>query len=1438
MSKIFGLDLGTNSIGWALRNPDLTENQIEKFGVLTFNKGVGLGKTGEYSYAAERTKKRSTRRLYQARKYRLWATLEHLITEGYCPLSIDDLNKWRHYNKEEARKNNNAGRVYPIWNLAFDSWIKLDFNNDGKPDYTSPYQLRKELAETKLDFTQEVNRFKLGRALYHIAQRRGFKSSRKGADDVKEQEVNVVDENETTLQKSEKKKTNKLKELFPEYDSSVPVGVFLANKENQGIRVRLDITQYLVRENYKDEIKYIFQFQELGLEHSLYISMCVVFKTIRNGKVKNYIGGTIFYKRPLRSQKGQIGKCTLEPNKYRVPISHPSFEMFRAWSFLNNIKYKQENGQFEKLTLEIKQKIYTDLFVGRLKAYFSFSDIEKLVNKTTEKKWIFNYKSKTTVTACPVSARLKYIFGDDYLNVKIEKNKAPKSDKSFYDIEDIWHVLFSYEDQEFVAEFAEGKLKLDAEKTKQFVIAWNACPVGYGMLSLNAINKINVFLQKGLIYTEAVLLANIPEIIGKELWQQNEQLLLDSIGGVITENRDQKTILNIVNSLISKHKNIEVTERQGYRNKDYQLADSDFQDIQATIEEQFGANKWKGFSEEEKKLILDTVKDCYQAYYSKQGIVRDIGREDRLVEVKSNGKNYYKTDTGYYRLPKLIDTLKEFLQDNFEHLDEKKLSKIYHPSEINIYPPAKEIDGVLKLGSPKTGSFKNPMAMRTLHELRKLMNYMIETNQIDNETRVVVEVARDLNDANKRWAIETWQREREKENEAIASKIQEFRKNNNVVSDEDIDKARLLLEQQIDINQDNEAFELKVTSRDIYKKVKERNKANDDLIKKYRLWLEQGMQCLYTGKIISLQNLFDENIIDFEHTVPRSKSFDNSLVNLTVSFADYNRGIKENRIPTQLENYDKEAGGYTAIAPRLEAWKDKVERIKQQIDFWKTKSKKAADKTGKDDAIRQRHLWQMELEYWKNKLDRFTITEITSGFKNSQKVDTQLISKYAFHYLKTYFDKVDVQKGSITAEFRKIYQLQVADEKKDRSKHSHHAKDAAVLTLIPVAAKRDEILEKYYEAKEKNPKATYTEEPYKGFKREFVFGIDDSVLINNITNNQELTPAKRKVRKRGKEVFIEKADGTKVQKWATGDNIRGQLHQETFYGAIKPAKRGEKGNIEKDENGKFIQEDNVKYVLRVPFNADFTSVDKIVDEGLKKQIQEHIKRVGNFKKAFEEGIYLLDRNGKPHGNKIRHIRVWASVSDPLAIKKQTNLSDKEYKQHYWAANGENFAYGLYENEQKQRGFKLISLFNVTELKRTSNVLKEMFEREITTQRPKAKVQLKYVLTSGLKVLFYKENLDELQDLANDIKQISNLLYVIDGFEKDGRIRFSHNLDSRQIEDLKKLEGAFGKGYWQGFSQVNFDKPSPKLKLSKDSLNMLVEGFDFKIKIDGTIEWLN
>ena len=172
---------------------------------------------------------------------------------------------------------------------------------------------------------------------------------------------------------------------------------------------------------------------------------------------------------------------------------------------------------------------------------------------------------------------------------------------------------------------------------------------------------------------------------------------------------------------------------------------------------------------------------------------------------------------------------------------------------------------------------------------------------------------------------------------------------------------------------------------------------------------------------------------------------------MTVCDAYYNRHIKKNKIPTELPGYKEE------IEPRLQPWRNKIEQLRNNVEFWKQKSKQAQTKDLKDKAIRQKHLWQMELDYWQDKLSRFTMTEVTDGFKHSQLNDTRLITKYAYHYLKSVFSKVEVQKGLVTANFRKILGVQSVDEKKSRDKHSHHAIDATILSLIPVAAKRDRI---------------------------------------------------------------------------------------------------------------------------------------------------------------------------------------------------------------------------------------------------------------------------------------------------------------------------------------------------------------------------------------------
>ncbi|MDR1973316.1 MAG: hypothetical protein LBQ31_01425 [Bacteroidales bacterium] len=1475
MAKTFGLDLGTASIGYTCRSTD-NENgiigQLNKFGSVIFQKGVGNSKTGEFSYAAERTKHRSSRRLYQARKYRIWQTLQVLIEYGFCPLSVEDLDKWRKYDKEKELK-----RQYPTDAKGFEQWVRLDFDGDGKADYSSPYQLRAELATTQLDFSSEINRFKLGRALYHIAQRRGFKSSK--GETLKEQEETTkeilddsVELDIASLKKSEEKKSKDLVTYMQERDLKT-VGCSFAQLEKEGVRVRASIYQ-AVRSQYKEEIKYIFEFQN-GLDTN-----SEFFSRIYSDRKD----GSIFYKRPLCSQKGSVGTCTLEPTKPRCPISHPEFEKFRAFAFINNVQYrKTTDGEWQNLTAEQKIRLYKDKFL-LTKSNFKFEEIRKWLEEKvgmslsrTQKKndSTINYSDKTNVSGCPVSGRLKNLLGNDWENFVYEtsekrKNKNGNEHSISFSAEDIWHVCFSFDDEEAIYEFAKSKLNFDDKKAKLLVKLWIAIPQGYGMLSLKAVKNINKFLvpnienilYQGFIYTEAALLAKIPEILGEKLWQENEKDILKSISDLINKNREEKRILNIANNLISVYKSLEYNEQFAYKNVEYLLDDSDKAEVEKYTIEAIGEKTWEREIQENKEIILKEVAEKYQQFFATS-----------------------KRD--YFRLPKLGDTLKLYLADKFTTLHYKnhfinpdtnlhcqcdackKLSKLYHPSMIEFYKPAEinEDTGLRLLESPIIGAFKNPMAMRTLHELRKLVNYFIEEGVIDEETRVVVETARDLNDANMRWAIEAYQREREAENKQFGRVIQEIRNNDKEVVDDDIDKIRLCIE-QVEDEQDKEIFELKKIMRHPYKKKNERNNAQKKLLNKYRLWLEQGMKCIYTGKLINISNLFDDNSTDFEHTIPRSQSFDNSLANQTICDAYYNRHIKKNRIPTQLPNYNKSAvingTEYSAIEPRLDAWKEKVSRLEENVEFWKLKSKKAQDKDTKDNSIRQKHLWQMELDYWQDKLSRFTMTEVTSGFKHSQLNDTRLITKYAYHYLKSVFSKVEVQKGSVTADFRKMLGVQSVYEKKNRDKHSHHAIDAAILSLIPVAAKRDKMLELFYEIQEERKLNRSTENLEQKLQNEIkncqigdisdlVKYIEDNILISHVSKDQTLTPAKRKERKRGKVIWLkdEKGEICKDEKgneipkhWIQGDCIRGQLHKESFYGAITQAQVQEKkdanGKVVKDKNGRtiltFMRDDKGKilirdekfYVIRRELKYKKNDKDKgfknleelrdcIVDKNLfeiiRKQCQEKA-----FKDACEAGFYMIDKN-ENKVNKIRHIRCFTSVKNPLSIKKQTYLSDKEYKQNYYAEVGDLYVMCCYYNSDKTKTqYEIIKLFDVSEnrkynLEDIANVIEVKNEKFFLGAK----------LQAGKQVLLYEKNIDELKEMSNDL--LSDRLYVILGFENSSTIKLKKHINAQPDKDLGKGENI-----------KDFNSLPQKIRCSVNTLSFLLEGKDFEMKLDGTIEF--
>ena len=1385
--KVLGLDLGTNSIGSAVRNLDLSDDlqwQLEFFSSDIFRSSVNKESNGrEYSLAAQRSAHRRSRGLNEVRRRRLWATLNLLIKHGFCPMSSESLMRWCTYDKRKG-----LFREYPIDDKDFNAWILLDFNGDGRPNYSSPYQLRRELVTRQFDFEQPIERYKLGRALYHIAQHRGFKSSK--GETLSQQETNSkpsstdeIPDVAGAMKASEEKLSKGLSTYMKEHNL-LTVGAAFAQLEDEGVRVRNNNDYRAIRSQFQHEIETIFKFQQgLSVESELYERLISEKKNV----------GTIFYKRPLRSQRGNVGKCTLERSKPRCAIGHPLFEKFRAWTLINNIKVRMSVDTLdEQLPMKLRLDLYNECFLAFVRTEFKFEDIRKYLEKRLGIHFSYNdktinYKDSTSVAGCPITARFRKMLGEEWESFRVEGQKErqahSKNNISFhrvsYSIEDIWHFCYDAEEPEAVLAFAQETLRLERKKAEELVRIWSAMPQGYAMLSQKAIRNINKILMLGLKYSDAVILAKVPELVDVS----DEELLSIAKDYYLVEaqvNYD-KRINSIVNGLIAKYKSVSEEYRFADHNYEYLLDESDEKDIIRQIESSLGAKRWSLMDADEQTDILQKVRDRYQDFFR--------SHERKFVES-----------------PKLGESFENYLTKKFPMVEREQWKKLYHPSQITIYRPVSvgKDRSVLRLGNPDIGAIKNPTVLRVLNTLRRRVNQLLDDGVISpDETRVVVETARELNDANRKWALDTYNRIRHDENEKIKKILEEFYPKRDGISTDDIDKARYVIDQrEVDYFTESKTY-------------------NKD-IKKYKFWLEQGGQCMYTGRTINLSNLFDPNAFDIEHTIPESLSFDSSDMNLTLCDAHYNRFIKKNHIPTDMPNYDKaitiDGKEYPAITSQLQRWVERVERLNRNVEYWKGQARRAQNKDRKDQCMREMHLWKMELEYWKKKLERFTVTEVTDGFKNSQLVDTRVITRHAVLYLKSIFPHVDVQRGDVTAKFRKILGIQSVDEKKDRSLHSHHAIDATTLTIIPVSAKRDRMLELFAKIEEINKMLFFSgSEDRTGLKQELeglknklqmevkvcrighnvseigTF-INDNIIVNHHIKNQALTPVRRRLRKKG---YI--VGGVDNPRWQTGDALRGEIHKASYYGAITQFVKDEEGKVLMKEGRPQINP-TIKFVIRRELkykksatDSGFASWDDlgkaIVDKELFALMKEQFSEETSFKDACEQGIYMIKKgkNGMPDKKlyRIRHIRCNTVQKNALKIKEQTYKSEKEYKRYFYAAVGDLYAMCCYTNG-KIREFRIYSLYDVS-CHRKSDI--EDIPEFITDKKGN-RLMLDYKLHTGDMILLYKNSPEELYDLDN--VNLSKLLYKINGFENDGlRIRMVNHLIVKEamgesIKDYAKL----------------------------------------------------
>lgn len=1403
MNTTLGLDLGTNSIGWAIRDTSQKENQIIKKGVLTFDKGVGEEKGIEFPKVKKRTESRGKRRNYQAEKYRKWELLEFLIKKKMCPLTIPELDQWRKYTKGQPRQ-------YPK-SKEFIEWLRFDFNGDGKPDFhlfskdkhESYYIFRTKAVsnDEKIKAVFAKNPEILGRVFYQLVQRRGFK----GRDE---------EEAKTMLEGSKKTGTpgrNEIEDFIDEH-RSLGAALYHFQKET-GKRIR---ERYNLRNDYENELKLICEAQEL------------------DEKFFNKLQKSIIWQRPLRTQKGLIGICTYENNKKRAPVSHPLYEEYRTWVFINNLKIKQPQGW--ELEDYLQQKIYP-LFYKASNDFKLSSVISQVKKDGAKMESQFKERPNTKVLSAKLLNSFQEFLGvnwkDDFNWNSINDRESQPSKKSHnnYSFEDIWHVLFTFDSQEKLEEFGKSKLNLNEEDALK--LSKIKLQQGYATLSLSAIKKIIPYLRQGIIYSKAVYFANIHKVLGKEeITEESINYFESEIDRIIQGTDTEKRLINVVNSLIQdesiKHDSYTIEDERELDASEKRLVAEKLIDI-------IGNKTWDELDEEERVYATNYVSEKFREFLKNRKI-------------------------GFLQQPRLHDRIFDWLQETYDvPLENKK--HLWHPSEQEKYPNAEEHHEItlngntiyiqdsqllnflhknpsaeqeaisLKLlGNPEPISkgFKNPMALKTLYNLKHLLNYLLQINQIDEDTRIVVEIARELNDANKRRAIEKWQGERERENNAYRETIEEINKECNTNFD----------------------------TQDI------------TLIQKIRLWEEQNRICIYTGNPIAMCDLLDGNKYDFEHTIPASMSFDNELKNLTISETSYNRTIKKKQIPTQLFNYKETVTingiQHSAIEPRLQFLKDKVDHYENLFDDWLKKTKYASNRDYKDYCIQMRHFIKFDLDYWRKKLDTFTIIEYKAGWKNSQLRDTQTMTKYALPYLKTVFNKVEVQKGSVVNAFKEIYSIKISSERKDRTKHSHHAIDAAILTLIPKFSFRDSILEKYNEEKDKHTGKTYHEEPrdWDNFKPSYILDFEKETLINNQQDFKTLTPTFKKVRKRGKiqyVTFIDErgqkqfkldAKGNKIPRIAKGDSIRGQLHGESFFGAIKQPKRNEDNKILFDDDGKMVLDETIFLVIRKDLaykkdanSSGFTSIkeikDKIVDKAvgeiIEKQVDIEIAQGGNLKSALEKGVWMLNKKGEKV-NRIRHIRCFESLKYETAAKVHEHEfnSDKKYKQMTLAQNGENVFCLFYKGNVKGKEERTIDIIGIFDLAKIGiRDEKEIYGIPLfnTTKVGRGKKQtsipLYHILKSGQKVIFYKDEMAELAEL--NPSELSERLYKAYQFEGDGRIKLKHHLIAGSNTEIKKE--------YKEVNQFTFDDSyKPLLRLSSSNWNFAIEGKDFEMNLDGTLKF--
>jgi CRISPR-associated endonuclease Csn1 len=443
---VLGLDLGVSSLGWAL----LEKNEHDEFcgivaaGARIFEPGIEIDDyTGKaVSRAAERRGKRQLRRQTKRRRRRL-ARVRHLLQGG--------------------------GMLPPEENFgenirSFDMSLLDDFRREQPAELPNildlpqllPYYLRARALDRPL------NKMEMGRALYHLAQRRGFLSNRKSSKS--DEDAGVV-----------KTEISEIRQKMAEYGART-LGEYFSRLSAAKDKIR---RCYTARDMYEDEFDQICRNQPHLIDEEL----------------KQKLFKAIFFQRPLRSVKHLVGPCILEPTQRRCKWNNQDAQKFRILQDINNLVIIMPDHNQRILNREEREMLRSILDcrdIGKLdkNGRLSFAAARKLLSLPKGAVFSLENSGEKGLKADPIEFKLGNIMGEKW------KFGSPEFRRNTIT------ELRSFTSPEGLFKRLRDDYGIEEETARR--LSEYTLPEGYCNLSLRAIKRLLPELEAGLTYGEAV----------------------------------------------------------------------------------------------------------------------------------------------------------------------------------------------------------------------------------------------------------------------------------------------------------------------------------------------------------------------------------------------------------------------------------------------------------------------------------------------------------------------------------------------------------------------------------------------------------------------------------------------------------------------------------------------------------------------------------------------------------------------------------------------------------------------------------------------------------------------------------------------------------------------------------------------------------------------